>query len=190
MIFDYRTQKRRDRLRHGTLRHSFDRCTTNSPTLVTQRAEQDRRVVRLVVTKRLSRIQSCRFIGFGQTRREFALTFESFGDVLDSHDQSRDRRVVTQWRDHDALLHFVEMPGGRYRSTGNQVMMEGRCEHFHYAVLQRSLEAVQQATLLEVGEQCGQSLTQSRLLANAGEPRERGIPNSNDELTVCCENAD
>src|SRR6185369_6948543 len=109
MMLDYGIQERVNRLRRSTLRHSFDSRATNSPTIVTQRVEQRRRVVRLVIAKSLSRIQARRFIACCQTRREFALAFKSFSYVFNSDDESGNRIAVTQWRDRDALLHFIEM---------------------------------------------------------------------------------
>src|SRR3569832_2068630 len=90
-------------------RHAFDSGATNSPTVITQRVKQRRRVVSLVLTKGLSRIQTRRFICCRQMRRESALAFKSFGNVFDSDDESGNRIAITQWRDCDALLHFVEM---------------------------------------------------------------------------------
>ena len=137
MVLDYRVYERRDRLRRSALRHSFDRGATNPPTLVTQRIEQRHRVERLIVADSLSRIQPRRLVTFSQTRRQLALMFESLCDVFDSDDESRNRLiVVTQRRDRDALLHLVEIFGRSNGSTGDQVMMKGRCEHLHYAFVE------------------------------------------------------
>jgi hypothetical protein len=69
-------------------------------------------------------------------------------------------------------------------------MMKGRRQHFHDAFVQRSLETFQQPRFSRSGSERSQRLTQSRFLADAGEPREGGIPNSNHEVSICCENAD
>src|ERR1044071_6757830 len=108
MILDYEADERCDRFRRRMLRHSFDRGATNSPTLVTQRIEQRRRIERRFVAESLGRTQPRRLITFSQTRRQFTLTFESLSNVLDRHDESGNRFVVTQRRDRDTLLHLVE----------------------------------------------------------------------------------
>src|SRR6185369_2090467 len=190
MILDDRAYQRGDRIRRGSLRHSFDRRATNSPTLITQRTKQRRCVVRLIISNSLSRIQPRRLIAFSQTRRKLALTLKPIGDVFDSDDESSNRIAVTQRCDRHSLLHLLEMFRRINRSTGDQIMMEGGRKQFYYAFLKRSLETFQQATLFEIGEQRSQILIRSRFLTDTGEPRERRIPNSNYELSVSCENAD
>src|SRR5215208_2813350 len=119
MILDDRVYERGNRLRRSTLRHSLDRGPTNFPTVVAQRSEQMRRVVRFVVAKSLSRIQPRRLIAFGQTCCQVTLTFESLCDVFDSDDETGNRVVITQRRDRDSLLHHVEMFSWNYWSTGD-----------------------------------------------------------------------
>ena len=68
-------------------------------------------------------------------------------------------------------------------------MKSGR-KHFDDAVLERSLETRQQPALFEVGQKGGQRLPRSRFLADAREPRQRGIPDLNGQVSVRCKNAD
>src|SRR6185295_937688 len=190
MILDYGVYQCRDRFRRSPLRHSLDCRATNSPALVTQRTKQRCGVVRLIITNSLCCIQSRWLITFSQTRRQLAFTFKPIRDVFDSDEESGNHIVVTQRRDRHSLLHLLEMFRGINGSTRDQVMMKGRCEHFHYAFVKRSLETLQQPALLEIGQQRSQIPPRSRFLTDAGEPCKRRIPNSNHELSVGCENAD
>src|SRR5215207_10294213 len=102
-----------------------------------------RRVVRLVLAKPFSGIQPRRFITLGQTRRQFALTFESLRDVFDCDDESGNRVVITQRRNRYSLLHLIEMFGRSYRSTGDQILMKGGREHLNDALIERPLKTFQ-----------------------------------------------
>src|SRR5688572_26652796 len=68
--------------------------------------------------------------------------------------------------------------------------MKGRREDFYDAFVQRALETLQQPALLEIGQEGSQRLTRSRFLADAREPRQRGIPYLNNQVSVRCKNAD
>ncbi len=124
-------------------------------------------------------MQPHRLITMGQVRGEFALAFKTFGNVFDCDHDSGDRPAITQRRDRDALLHFLEMRSACNGSARNEVMMKSGRQHFHYTIIQRSLETFQQTSLLEIGKQRGQGLTRSSFLADACEPRQRGVPNLN-----------
>src|ERR1044072_3174726 len=190
MILDYRAYQRGNRLRRGTLRHSFNRCATNSPALITQRIEQRRCVERLIVTDGLSSIPPRRLITFSQTRRELALTLQSLCNILNSDDEPDNRITVTQRRDRHSLLHLLEMFRRINWGTRDQIMMKGRGKNLDYTFTNRSLEAFQQPALFEIRQQRSQILTCGRFLTDTRKPRERRIPNSNHEISICCENAD
>src|SRR6185369_8404399 len=117
----------------------------------------------------MSRTQPRCLITFSQTRRQLALAFEPLGDVLDRHNESGNRVIITQGSNCDSLLHLVETPGGRHGSTRNEVMMKSCRQYFHDAFTQRSLKAFQESARVEIRNERSQRLTRSRFLTDAGE---------------------
>lgn len=68
--------------------------------------------------------------------------------------------------------------------------MKSRRQHFNDAVVQRSLETLQQPARFKIRQEGSQTLARSRFLADAREPREGGIPDLNSQVSVCGKNAD
>src|ERR1044072_3632612 len=69
-------------------------------------------------------------------------------------------------------------------------MVKGGRQHLHDALVKRALKAFQESALFEIRQELSQFPTRSRLLTNAGESSQSGIPNSNHELSIGCKNSD
>ena len=75
------------------------------------------------------------------------LGIETRGHVLHRHHHANDGGLLTERAQGDPLLHAIEVRGRDARRAGNEIVMEGRRQHLHFAGLEDLLEPYEQPAL-------------------------------------------
>ncbi len=143
MLLTQSAEKGCYRIVAGAAGQAIGRGAAHTPARVAEGLQQ-KGVVLLFLGQHLGRVHARGFVGAVQRFGQFQLAFQARGHIFDGHDGADDAHVFPQRCDRHVLLHAIEAQRWRPGPTGDQVMVKGRRQHFHGALVDDPPETIEQ----------------------------------------------